>query len=229
MGVAVGALALRVVLIALALGGCATQAQRQVEQMKSNLSQGMAATDNCWAQAAASPDGRELADLLPPRGNKSPSMTLLTNKQVPSPEQAAVLVRYHNDYRRQCQDLVIASLQATHPALAALGSEVVSALNRGYAKLASREVSWGAYAQFSAQVNAEAERQWAAIAREIDAGLQARHDAEVRRREAALANAYHVYAMQTLINQNQQAISAYNQPRSTNCSVVGSYLNCTTY
>jgi hypothetical protein len=123
----------------------------------------------------------------------------------------------------------MAALQATHPALAAVGSEVVAVLNQGYAKLASREVSWGAYAQFSAQVNAEAEKQWAAATQRIQSGLEAQHSAGMRQRQAAIANAYNVYATQTLLNQNQQMINAYNRPRSTNCSVVGGYLNCTTY
>jgi hypothetical protein len=157
MGEAMRILALLCAVVA--LGGCATGAQRQAEQMKTNLMQGRTATDACWSQAADSPDGRELADLLPLRGDKTPSMTLLTNKQVPSPEQAATLVRYHNDYRRRCQEMAMATLQATHPAFAALGSEVVAVQNQGYAKLASREISWGAYAQFSSQVNAEADKQ----------------------------------------------------------------------
>jgi hypothetical protein len=213
----------------IAVGGCATAAQQQAAQMKANYMQGMTATDACWAQAAESQDGRELAELLPPRGNKTPSMTLLTNKQVPSPEQAAVLIRYHNEYRRRCQETAMAALQTTHPALAALGSEVVAVLNQGYAKLASREVSWGAHAQFSEQVNAEAEKQWVTVTQRIRSGLEAQHSAEMRQRQAAIANAYNVYATQTLLNQNQQMINAYNRPRSTNCSVIGGYLNCTTY
>jgi hypothetical protein len=100
-----------------ALGGCATAAQQQAEQMKGTLTQGRTASNACWSEAAESQVGRELADLLPPAAGKSPSMTLLTNKDVPSPEQEAALVRYHNEYRRRCQDIVAASLLATHPAL----------------------------------------------------------------------------------------------------------------
>jgi hypothetical protein len=51
----------------------------------------------------------------------------------------------------------------------------------------------------------------------------------MRQRQAAIANSYNAYATQTLLNQNQQMINAYNRPRSTNCNVVGGYLNCTTF
>ena len=51
----------------------------------------------------------------------------------------------------------------------------------------------------------------------------------VQQRDAAAANAYNIYATQTMLNQNQQMINARNQPRMTNCQYVGAMLNCTTF
>lgn len=200
-----------IAIVALALvAGCSTSAQQDAQ------------SNACWQRMMTqSAEWQELSAYMPPPGG-SASMTLLTNKETPTPEQAAALIRLHNDYRRICQDARIASLRASSPVLAGLTAGTVAALNQGYAKLASREATWGAYAQFQAQVLAEHNRQWAAIS-------QAQHNAEVQQHQAAFANAYSIYATQTMLQQNQRAINAANRPRSTNCQVIGGFLQCTTF
>ena len=88
--------------------------------------------------------------------------------------QAQTLIRFHDQYRTRCQEITVTGLRTVHPALADLVTKVHIVSNEGYAKLASQQVTWGDYAAFSAKLNVEYDKQWAAAQQQINNDLNAR-------------------------------------------------------
>ena len=83
---------------------------------------------------------------------------------------------------------------------------------------------------------AEANSHLTRVGLQIDADLQAQHARERERRQQAIFNTLAAGAQllllanqQRVLYQYQQMIDAANRPRSTNCNMVGGFLNCTTF
>jgi hypothetical protein len=218
------------------LAGCATQAEREHSRMSDAITAALDNRQACGARISQSAEWQDLSPYLPPLDGSEPSMTLRLNNDVPTIDQAATLVRLFNSYTQPCQAQEVANLNAVHPSMAAAVSEIQSARNQGYAKLAGRHLTWGAYATFSAALMAEGRSQLTRVGQHIDAELQAQHAQELQRRQQASAIALAASSQllllgsqQQVLYQNQQMINAANRPRSTNCTVVGGFLNCTTF
>lgn len=218
------------------MAGCATGAQQESARMRAAVASTNDQAKQCQVRAEQSPEWQELSAYLPSLDGSDPSMTLRTNASVPTPEQAATLARLFNDYMRPCQATLLASTGAVHPAMSAVLAESYAARNQAYAQLASRQATWGAYANFSASLVAETKSAWARTGQEIEGGLQAQHNTEVQQRQAASAAMMQtgmglmaLSNQQQMINQNQQAIYAANRPRTSNCQVIAGFLQCTTF
>lgn len=220
----VGAIRLCVVLELAALAsGCATQASNE----SGRISQGYAAmardVETCYAKAETAPEYRELGALLPPLdGRRQASLAQLSNSQTPTPEQSAALLRLYNDNLRPCYDMGLARTSSIDPGAGAILGESLSLSATAYARLASRRITWGQYAEFQNQLRAAAATVLAQHNQRVADRLQSQHTQEVQARGSAF-----VAASNTMYQ--WQMVTAANQPRSTNCNIVGGYLNCTTY
>jgi hypothetical protein len=218
------------------LAGCATEAAREHSRMGAAITAAQDDRQACRARISQSAEWQDLSPYLPPLDGSEPSMTQRLNNDVPTADQAATLVRLFDGYTQPCQARDVARLQAAHPAMAAAVSEIQAVRNQAYAKLAGRQMTWGAYANVSATLMAEGRSQLAKVDQQIDGELQTRHAQELQRRQQASANALAAGAQllllgnqQRALDQNQQMINAANRPRSTNCTVIGGFLNCTTF
>ncbi len=212
-------------LLAFAISGCSTRAGRETDRIKAAAAATFDQATQCRTQGQSA-EWQQLAPYLPPLDGTEPSMTLRTNNDLPTTAQASLLVKLFNDQFQPCQALVVANLHTVHPSLAAVIAEFNATANHNYARLAGRQISWGAYAGLSASSNAEARANWTKTGQKIEAELAAREDAERERRQAALNNLYNVLATQTMLNQNQQLINAANQPRMTTCTRAAGTVSC---
>lgn len=205
------------------LGGCATQASREVDRISQGSADFAREIFACYARAEATPEYREVGALLPPLdGRQQAPMSLLANQQRPTVEQAAALQRLYNQSLQPCYDTGAAQVAALDPPSGAIVRQSVSLGATGYARLASRQITWGQYAQFQNQLRAETTTALAQQAQRVADRLQAQHAQEVQARGDAFAEA-------SATMYQWQMVTAANEPRSTTCRVVGSYLNCTTY
>ena len=212
-----------VIVMAASIAGCATQASNEANC----LSRGAEAVGRdvmaCYAKAEATPEYREVGSLLPPLdGRRQAPIALLTNRQTPTPEQSATLMRFYNLHLRPCYDAGLAGVAQLDMEMAALATQSVSLGATGYARLASRQITWGQYAEFQNQLRSETLIALARQEERINGRLQAQHAQEVQARGDAFAAASNTMYQ-------WQMVTAANQPRTTNCSVVGGFVNCSTY
>lgn len=218
-----GNIRLCVVALMVAVGGCATQASVEADRMSQGSSDFVREIMACYTKAEATPEYREVGTLLPPLdGRKQASMAVLTNQQVPTAAQSAALARFYNQYLQPCYEVGISRVASLDPELGAIAQQSVALGAAAYARLASRQVSWGQYAEFQNQLRAETATAFARQNQSIGNRLQAQHRQEVQARAAAFTAASNTMSQ-------WQMVTAANQPRSTTCNMVGNYLNCTTY
>jgi hypothetical protein len=211
--------------IVLAVGGCATPAEREAKRVRAAASATFDQARQCLGEIGQSTEWQDLSAHLPPLDGSEPRMSLRTDSRVPTAAQAAQLVKLFNDRLLPCQTLVVSNLQAVHPSLAVAVAEFNAAANQAYARLVSRQLTWGAYASLSATLNAQARANWAKAGQKVADELEARLNAEDQRRRQALANAYNALALY----QNQQLLDAANRPRTVNCTRMAGYFNCTQF
>lgn len=212
-----------VVAFAALLAGCATQASVEATRISRAGAEFERDITACQAKAEASAEYREVGAFLPPLdGRKQASLAQLSNPQVPTVEQAAALTGLYNGYLRPCYDMGIERSAAIDAGVSAILGQSLSLGTMAYARLASRQITWGQYAEFTNQLRAELIAALNRRGEQVNDRLQAQHNRELDSRSAAFARA------SATMNQ-WQMVNAGNRQRSTSCNVVGSYLNCTTY
>lgn len=223
-------------LIVIAMGGCATPTEREAKRIKAAATTAFNQANQCQAQIGQSSEWQELSAYLPPLDGGEPPMSLRINDNVPTAAQAALLVKLFNDRLLPCQTLAVADFQTVHPALAVAAAEFNAGANQAFARLAARQLTWGAYASLSATLKAEARGNWTKAAQKVEAEIEARLDADDRRRREIRSNAYNVWVTQTMLdqnaialNQNQQLINRAYLPRMTNCTRSPHFISCTQF
>lgn len=205
------------------LAGCATQASTEAARLDKSSADFEREVSACQAKAAASAEYREVGAFLPPLdGRKQASLDQLSNRQTPTAEQAATLTRLYNGYLRPCYELGVERGTALDAGSGALLGQSLSLGTSAYARLASRQITWGQYAEFINQLRTELIAALNRRGEQVNDRLQAQHDRELQARANAFAAASNTMY-------HWQMVNAANRPRSTNCSMVGNYLNCTTY
>lgn len=223
-------------LIAMTMGGCSTPTEREAQRIKAAATAAFNQANQCRAQIGQSNEWHELSAYLPPLDGSEPSMSLRINDNMPTAAQAVLLVKLFNDRLLPCQTLAVANLQTAHPSLAVAVAEFNAAANQAYARLAARQLTWGAYASLSATLNAEARGNWTKAEQKVGAEIEARLSAEDQRRRDILSNAYTFWVTQTILNQNavalnqnQQLINRVYFPGVTSCTRSPNFIGCTQF
>lgn len=149
-------------------------------------------------------------------------MALLTNQQTPTAEQSATLTRFYNPHLQPCYETGMAAMTALDTGTAAIVGQSVALGASGYARFASRQITWGQYAEFQNQLRSETALALAKQEERVSGRLQAQRAQEVQARTNAFA------AASSTMSQ-WQATVAVSQPRTTNWRVARGFVSCTTY
>jgi hypothetical protein len=203
-------------LVLLALGGCTTQAQKEVARMKDVHEEGQQEVMACVAKIDAMPSYQALKDKLPPNGTGATiPMELLTNSKRPNPEESAMLLELHRDGYSPCRKLSLDEQTRTNPAFGPPLASLYAKLDARYARLVKREISWGEYAAGVNEDRAAYRSEFQQAAARVNADLRQEHNAEVQRNADAMRAA-------------AASIEA-TRPRTTYCTGTAPFITCTTY
>lgn len=137
----------------------------------------------CATSVQESPAYKSVPNLYNQWGGLEPPMSMRTNKNVPAAAQSTALVTLFKERIQPCQDQILSIQSALHPTIGAIVRSYYAALNGAYAKLARREISWGAYADFAATVRADCESQVTQARENMRRELMARYERAMERQQ----------------------------------------------
>lgn len=208
------------------LAGCQTGAQQEMGRQATIMTTGFDRANACAAAVEVTPAFQLLKRYFPLK--EAPSLQMQANRSKATPEEARAIFEAHSSVA-PCRKIRIETANAVDPLLAAPFAELYARTDAVYLGVAEKKITWGEFAQGYWAASAEFQKQYSAAAAQIKQGLSQSHDAEVARRQRAAAAFSQWAQQQELLMQQQQVINAMNQPRMTNCSYIGTQLNCTTF
>lgn len=219
---------IRYLLLILAVGGCATAAEKEGNRMRGELQRTVAFAKPCFDALDARVEQGPLKDKMPPTGQNTASLALLSDNTKPTAEQAQYLFALHAEMQ-QCRKLVLENIGAVHPSLVTLFADAYAAQDQRYVRLVNRQITWGENAQAATAAKADFQNRATVAVQRIDQQLANAHAYEVQQRQQA-AQALMVWGMyQQQLELQRQAIAASTRPTMTTCNYVGRQLQCTSY
>jgi hypothetical protein len=215
-------------IFALALAGCAPQADREKSSTVAAGEQVGPGLRACLERSAGLPSYRALKDKLPPDDDSAPSMDLQTNTGKPTPEEIQLLLEYHQDGLTPCRKLALLDLGRSDPLLAAPLAEGYADADASYVRLVQGQITWGGYATAANVRHLMVSRKLAFAHTQIDRKVEASQNQETQRRQVATAAMGQWAYQQQVLNRQRQMIDPKSRPVTTNCSYNGPSLDCTT-
>lgn len=209
------------------LAGCSTAAQRENTRMNETAAKGVPAVTACFDKANATPAALSLKDRVP-LGDAAPTLAMQTNASKATPADIAALYELHAD-SLPCRQLALETAGAMSPLLVAPFADMYAKTDAVLVALVEKKATWGESVRAYEAIKAEGKAKLATAYAGIKSGLDQSHQGEVAQRQRAIGALQQWSYQQQVLTQNQQMISAMNQPRMTNCQYIGAQLNCTTY
>lgn len=191
--------------VAILLGGCvSTGAQVQSNQIQRAMVETGGEAQNCVASMHESDPYQRLKPKL------SRTIDAKANTAKATPEEVEDL-KAVQEYVTRCRWIILEMAGKVSGTYAAIYTGSFSRLDAITARLISRQITWGEYNIEYDTALADRRVQLTTELANVQRGLSTAHNAEIRRRQAAL----------------DAAVS--NMPKQTNCTSFGGYINCTTY
>ncbi|HKM65514.1 MAG TPA: hypothetical protein VJY39_23800 [Acidisphaera sp.] len=218
--------AVAAVTLSVLLAGCATQAQREAQNIRTLTLSAKAALDSCVASAALGHD--DLAAHMPLNGNAEPSLQQLADDSRITPAETQSLITWHSAIE-QCRHGLLADIQPTLPTIAVVLQTAYAHYDEVLVALMKHQISWGTADQQLVAVRRQGQEALMQASKEIVSQLQQADAAERAQRAAAAAALAQAAAAFSQAAQQQQLINQMNRPAITNCNRFGNMVNCTTY
>lgn len=128
----------------LALGGCASSTPPEAARVQGIAATDAPAIDACWRKALASPQYRALRDRMGDHAD-SPTATMKTNPAKATPQEAALLRSFQQEYLLPCRRMALESAAKVHPAITAILVDSYARADANTARLVDRDITWGEY------------------------------------------------------------------------------------
>jgi hypothetical protein len=216
-------------ILALALGGCATAAEREVARMRDTTERASVVTDSCWSRARAQDGYSTLNSRLSLRYNEPPTLAQRTDASKATPEDRRALSDLHRDWLAPCRKAMIDGAVAILPALQRTMSRYAEREDAIYAGLVEGRLTWGEANTQLVAIRHDMSNGMHEVASQAAQDLRRQHAHELERRAEAmraLGQALSDFADQRIEAERQRQAST---PRQTICQNVGGFLSCTTY
>jgi hypothetical protein len=208
--------------------GCATQAQLRSDAMKQAFDDGVAKNRACRAAMKANTSVVfTFNNILIENDNSPNKYTLLSSNQKLNKEMQQHFINYLNE-NSKCRALSIENASKVHSALVI---PILESQRRGdnlAAKLLSNEITIGEFNRGFQDSRSQFDREFRSTQAEIDRELQNNHNYEMQSRQRAALIMQNWSIQQQQLYQNQMLYNNLNRPVTTNCSVIGNFINCTT-
>lgn len=205
--------------VILALGGCATQAQKQAVTISTRAQAIDAQGKACQGDVFASPAAAMLM-VHAPRDPAQPTLQQLADTSFPDDAQVAAIYQVH-DGLALCRKQIIDGYITIAPGIASLMMTTFQQSDAEVLQLVQKKINWATYNGASQALAIEYRQKALQESQRIVTALNQENQAELAQRAQAL-QAFADYM------QRQQAINAANRPIVTNCNHFGNQTTCTT-
>ena len=203
----------------LLLVGCATQAQRQFQAMKTSNQDYLGEMKTCVTNVYNSPESAPLRDHRP-LDPSDITLQQMSDKTFATPTEVQAIFAVH-PLVQACRKAILNGLAQSEPSLVPI---LIALYNKGeddLLVLIQQKMTWGDYVRRWRDRWTETQAALLAEDRNVVSGLQQEHQAEIAQRQRA-AEALAAWA------QTQEMINAANRPVITNCNAFGGMVNCVT-
>lgn len=150
------------------LAGCATAAQKQVQQAGAIMTEARTQVKACITTIRAKPEYASLLQHLPDPNTNQFTMAQLTDNRLPSPRDARLMAARYDDMET-CRTQFLNSVSSARPDLVPIIANAYTAGSMIVASLVERKMTWAESARREQailvelrQKAADADRQWAA-------------------------------------------------------------------
>jgi hypothetical protein len=199
-----------VVGMAVVLLGCATAAQRQIQTMATNTRSASQTFQVCVLTLYNSPEVEPLRANLPPDPNRA-TLAQLANRNLATDAEIRAILENHPKLQA-CRQAFLDQISRTTPTFVPIFLATETSTDNEIINLIQKKISWGEFLQRWKALSAQGTAQLLAEDQRIMAGLEASHEAELARRQAAMQAAADALAR---YGQTQQIINNMNRP--VNC------------
>ena len=205
------------VLTAALLGGSATAAQRQYQAMATGNQALIAQGKSCVIEAYNGAEGAMVRSHLPIDAREI-TLAQLSDQSLPTKQEVAAVLALHPRIQA-CRKAILDGLLGTMPSVVPVLAREFAGADDDTIAFVQRKLSWGERVRRARDRYLALQAELQTEERQIVAGLERSHEAELTRRQVA-ADAMARWA------QTQQVINAMNRPVFTNCTGTGSMVNC---
>jgi hypothetical protein len=199
------------------LSGCATQAQRQFEAIKTGKQAIGAQFNMCREAIYNSPEFSSLRIHLP-LDSTGTTLQQLSDQSLAMPTEVQTILSVYPKFK-ECLQAVLNGVAQTEPSVAPILTAAYTKYEDDVLALAQRKISWGDFVRRGRDRSIETQAATQAAEQQIVSGLQREHHAEIEERRRA-AEALAEWA------QTQQIINAANRPVVTNCNASANLVSC---
>jgi hypothetical protein len=206
-----GAMRLIVVFFACVLVcSCQTAAHRQSVSIQEGSQSAQQRAKDCFSKITANPAYKSFAQHMPLSGTVYPTLTQLADDNLPTAEDAKIIIALHNDMA-PCRERLIEDTMKINPGFIPTMLQFYNGSDLIMVNLMQRKITWGeANKNRSALIN-DFMAKMQVVGSQIDRELAASNQAELAQRQAAL-NALSQWAnQQQVLMQNQQMIVSFRQ------------------
>lgn len=221
--------------LALIAASCATQAQRQFQEMNMRAEEAFKANEACYDAAEATPAGQRTTEFLITKANDPEAIQKMAINRYVTDEEKQVIIDYRNSVQ-PCRSEMIEAFSKIHPDFVNLLAKWYAKNDEDILRIVEGEVTIGESNKDLNNLIPKRRAEWTRVSEKVVAQLQSAHQSEMQNRAATAAALQRWSYQQQLLHQNQQMINAlqrstFTQPsiKQTNCRFIGSTLNCTTY
>lgn len=190
--------------------GCATAAQRQFQTMATNTRSASQTFQACILALYNSPEVELLRISLPPDPNHA-TLAQLANRNLATDVEVRAILENHPKLQA-CRQAFLDQISQTTPTFVPIFLATETSTDNEIINLIQKKIPWGEFLQRWKAISLQGTAQLLAEDQRIVAGLEASHEAEIARRQAAIQAAADAFAR---YGQTQQIISNMNRP--VNC------------
>jgi len=206
--------------------GCATRAQQQYELMERAANDAKAKAQVCYDKSNLNKSVKYVHEnIVIDEDSSLNKYQLLSSTQKINEEMTAHLISYL-DETNKCRNVAIEGWSKVHPSFVTVYANAFRNYDILYGRLLSGEINIGEFNRLLQEARSVGQKEWDIAGNNLNSALENEHNNELANRQRAAA-ALQTFSIQQ--QQNQILYNSLNRARTTNCNMIGKYVNCTSY
>lgn len=210
-----------IVIFCISMVSCQTTAQKTTASIVENFTLMREKETTCLNKIYSNPVYQPLRERI----NNNPTLTQLTDKELPTDEELRLIVTEHNE-RAVCRTVIIEGLMNSVPGLIPVFVQYYNTNDLILADLIERKINWGEGNKRLRASFLELQTQAISTVKQLERDLSVSHNNELAQRQAAYNSFRQWRQNQEALRQNQQMIDSLNRPVITDCTRFGNTVNC---